>query len=246
MMGRSHGVHAEPISFGLKLASWWDEMRRNTPPPDVREGAGGRRQDQRARWARTRRCRRTSRTRSAGASACSSSRSRRRSSTATATRTSSRRSPLIGSTRPLRDRDPPPAADRGAARSRSRSRPARRARRRCRTSATRRSASASRASPACCAATRSRRWRTCRSGTSATSRSRRAERVILADACIVLDYMLDLMTYIVRGMNVYPERMKENMEMSYGLVVLAARAADADREGDEPPGRVQDRAERTR
>jgi adenylosuccinate lyase len=29
-MGRSHGVHAEPISFGLKLASWWDEMRRNS------------------------------------------------------------------------------------------------------------------------------------------------------------------------------------------------------------------------
>ncbi len=28
-MGRSHGVHAEPITFGLKLAIWWDEMRRN-------------------------------------------------------------------------------------------------------------------------------------------------------------------------------------------------------------------------
>ena len=29
MMGRTHGVHAEPITFGLKLAVWWDEMRRN-------------------------------------------------------------------------------------------------------------------------------------------------------------------------------------------------------------------------
>ena len=29
MMGRSHGMHAEPITFGLKLALWWDEMRRN-------------------------------------------------------------------------------------------------------------------------------------------------------------------------------------------------------------------------
>ena len=29
MMGRSHGVHAEPITFGLKMALWWDEMRRN-------------------------------------------------------------------------------------------------------------------------------------------------------------------------------------------------------------------------
>ena len=29
MMGRTHGVHAEPITFGLKMALWWDEMRRN-------------------------------------------------------------------------------------------------------------------------------------------------------------------------------------------------------------------------
>jgi adenylosuccinate lyase len=27
--GRTHGVHAEPITFGLKLALWYDEMRRN-------------------------------------------------------------------------------------------------------------------------------------------------------------------------------------------------------------------------
>jgi adenylosuccinate lyase len=29
MMGRSHGVHAEPITFGVKLAVWAFEMRRN-------------------------------------------------------------------------------------------------------------------------------------------------------------------------------------------------------------------------
>lgn len=28
-MGRSHGVHAEPVSFGLKFALWYDEMKRN-------------------------------------------------------------------------------------------------------------------------------------------------------------------------------------------------------------------------
>ena len=28
MMGRTHGVHAEPITFGLKSALWWEEMRR--------------------------------------------------------------------------------------------------------------------------------------------------------------------------------------------------------------------------
>ncbi|HUN66922.1 MAG TPA: adenylosuccinate lyase [Bacteroidota bacterium] len=29
MVGRTHGVHAEPTSFGLKLALWHDETRRN-------------------------------------------------------------------------------------------------------------------------------------------------------------------------------------------------------------------------
>ncbi len=43
------------------------------------------------------------------------------------------------------------------------------------------------------------------------------ERVILPDACILLDYMLDLMTFIVRGLQVYPERMRENLDSSYGL-----------------------------
>ena len=28
MMGRTHGVHAEPITFGLKVAIWWDEIKR--------------------------------------------------------------------------------------------------------------------------------------------------------------------------------------------------------------------------
>lgn len=44
-----------------------------------------------------------------------------------------------------------------------------------------------------------------------------AERVILADACIVLDYMLDLFTYIVKGMTVHADQMRENMDRSYGL-----------------------------
>jgi adenylosuccinate lyase len=29
MIGRTHGIHAEPISFGFKLALWVEEMRRN-------------------------------------------------------------------------------------------------------------------------------------------------------------------------------------------------------------------------
>ena len=29
MIGRSHGIHAEPITFGLKMALWYQEMERN-------------------------------------------------------------------------------------------------------------------------------------------------------------------------------------------------------------------------
>jgi adenylosuccinate lyase len=29
MIGRTHGIHAEPITFGLKMALWHEEMRRN-------------------------------------------------------------------------------------------------------------------------------------------------------------------------------------------------------------------------
>jgi len=29
MVGRTHGIHAEPTTFGLKLANWWSENRRN-------------------------------------------------------------------------------------------------------------------------------------------------------------------------------------------------------------------------
>jgi len=29
MIGRSHGIHAEPITFGLKMAMWYQEMQRN-------------------------------------------------------------------------------------------------------------------------------------------------------------------------------------------------------------------------
>ena len=44
------------------------------------------------------------------------------------------------------------------------------------------------------------------------------ERVIIPDACLALDYMLALFTQIVRGLVVYPERMRENMELTRGVV----------------------------
>ena len=45
-----------------------------------------------------------------------------------------------------------------------------------------------------------------------------AERVILPDATILIDYMLDLATRIVREMTVHPERMRENLELTHGAL----------------------------
>ena len=45
-----------------------------------------------------------------------------------------------------------------------------------------------------------------------------AERVILPDSTLALDYILDLFTGVVRGMRVFPERMKANIESTRGLV----------------------------
>lgn len=45
-----------------------------------------------------------------------------------------------------------------------------------------------------------------------------AERIILPDACLALDYALDLFTQIMGGLVVYPDRMRENLDRSYGLV----------------------------
>jgi adenylosuccinate lyase len=44
-----------------------------------------------------------------------------------------------------------------------------------------------------------------------------AERIILPDACGLLDYMLDLFAGIVEGLLVYPQRMRENMLLTQGL-----------------------------
>src|SRR5215475_1723370 len=44
------------------------------------------------------------------------------------------------------------------------------------------------------------------------------ERVILPDSTTLVDYMLHRMTGIIEGLQVYPERMRENMERSYGLM----------------------------
>ena len=43
-------------------------------------------------------------------------------------------------------------------------------------------------------------------------------RVIFPDAHIALDFMLDRLAKVLDGLQVYPERMKKNLESSHGLV----------------------------
>jgi adenylosuccinate lyase len=42
--------------------------------------------------------------------------------------------------------------------------------------------------------------------------------VILPDSTCLVDYMLHQMTRILDGLQVYPERMRENMDRSFGLL----------------------------
>jgi adenylosuccinate lyase len=45
-----------------------------------------------------------------------------------------------------------------------------------------------------------------------------AERVILPDSCLAVDYILDLFAGVIKGLRVFPERMRQNMELTRGLV----------------------------
>jgi len=44
------------------------------------------------------------------------------------------------------------------------------------------------------------------------------ERIILPDACLTLDYILALFTSVMRRLQVYPHRMKKNLELTRGLI----------------------------
>ena len=44
-----------------------------------------------------------------------------------------------------------------------------------------------------------------------------SERVVIPDAFLALDYMLDRFTWIVEGLVVYPERMRRNLDASHNL-----------------------------
>ena len=45
-----------------------------------------------------------------------------------------------------------------------------------------------------------------------------AERIILPDSCLALDYMLSLLTPVIKELKVYPENMRRNLELTQGLI----------------------------
>jgi adenylosuccinate lyase len=45
-----------------------------------------------------------------------------------------------------------------------------------------------------------------------------AERLILPDSCLALDYILTIFTGVMRGLNVYADNMKRNLELTQGLI----------------------------
>lgn len=44
------------------------------------------------------------------------------------------------------------------------------------------------------------------------------ERIIVPDSCIALDYMLDLMTKLIKNLIIYPENMLKNLNLTRGLI----------------------------
>ena len=44
------------------------------------------------------------------------------------------------------------------------------------------------------------------------------ERIILPDACLALDYILSLFTSVMKGLQVFPQRMEKNLEITRGLL----------------------------
>jgi adenylosuccinate lyase len=69
------------------------------------------------------------------------------------------------------------------------------------------------------------------------------ERITLPDACILLDYILDRMRWVVQGLIVFPQRMRANLEASHGLVhsqsVLTAMLDSGDIQREEAYRLVQ-------
>jgi len=217
MIGRTHGVHAEPLSFGLKLALWIEEMKRNrqrlaaakraiavgkisgavgtyaTLPPEVEEKA----------------CARLGLT-PAPVSSQILQRDRHAQFTTTLAITSSSLEKFATEIRALQRTEVREAEEPfGASQTGSSAMPHKRNPELC---------------ERICGLARLIR------GYALTSIENIAlwherdishsstERIILPDSCLVLDYCLSLFTSVMSGLRVYPQKMKRNIDLTKGLV----------------------------
>ena len=217
MMGRTHGVHAEPITFGLKLAVWWDEVRRNrerlhqaiesvrvgkisgavgthaTVPPHVEERV----------------CERLG----LGVAPVSNQvlqRDRHAHFVTTLALVSASLEKFATEVRSLQRTEVREVEEPfGEGQTGSSSMPHKRN---------------PELSERVCGLARLIRGHSVTALENVALWHERdishssAERIILPDSCLVLDYILDLFTQVVAGLRVYPERMWQNMESTRGLV----------------------------
>ena len=200
MVGRTHGIHAEPTTFGAKLALWALQVRRDRE----RLGAGPRRDRGRQALGRGRHVLQR-RSRGRGATCASSSGSRPVPATQVLAR--DRHAEVlyacasVGATiESFALRDPPPAAHRGA---RGRGAvPRRRAEGLERDAAQAQPGevrAALRARPRAARQPAGRRSRTSRCGTSATSRTRRSSASSSPTRCMLAYYVLGAVPRHRRG-----------------------------------------------
>ena len=252
MVGRTHGIHAEPTTFGVKLALWALQVRRDVERlRRARAGDRGRQALRRGRHVLERRpVRGAARLRArSGSRRCRPPRCSPATGTpscSTRARASARRVEQFAT------RDPPPPAHRGP---------------RGRGAVPGREAEGLLGDAAQAQPGEERAAQRARAGAArATSVAglenvalwherdishSSVERVILPDSCLLAYYLLVKFRSIVEGMHVYPERMLENLDASYGLVfsqpVLLAlvgvgpvprrRVPDGAAQRDDAPGR---------
>ena len=224
MMGRTHGVHAEPVTFGLKLALWWDEMRRNrkrlrhakqdiavgkisgpvgthaTVPPDVEAAVCNELGIEVAPVSNQV----VQRDRHAGFVTTLALIAASLEKFATEIRGLQRTE--------IREVEEPFSEGQTGSSSMPHKRNPELSERICGLSRLIRGHTVT-------ALENVALW-----GERDISHSS-AERLILPDSCMALDYILDLFTGIISGMRVYPERMLQNMELTKGATILPAANA---------------------
>ena len=216
-IGRTHGVHAEPTTLGLKLAGWAFELERDRTRVERAlealrvgklSGAVGTYAGDRPELERIA-CERLG-LEPAPPSTQIIQRDRHARAALHARRSSPRRSTRSRSRSAT-------SRERRCARSRSRSARARRARRRCPTSGTRSWPSASAAWPESSRAAAHVGLENVALWHERDISHSSAERVVVPDAFLALDYMLDRFAWLVEGLVVYPDRMRANLDASHGL-----------------------------